>query len=45
MGGEGESVRSNAEKKFMNSDECSLSGWMLKSFRIRAVPNNYFSND
>ena len=28
--GMGENVRSNVEKKSMNSDECSFSGWMLK---------------
>ena len=31
MGGEGESVRSNVEKKSMNSDECSFSESMLQS--------------
>ena len=41
MGGDGESVRSNVEKKSMNSDECSFSGWMLKSPRaISGVPSS-----
>ena len=39
--GGGEYVRSNVEKKFMNSDECSFSGWMLKSPRTTScVPSS-----
>ena len=37
----GESVRSNVEKKSINSDECRLSGWMLKSPRTASgVPSS-----
>ena len=41
VGGEEESVRSNVEKKSINSDECSFSGWMLKSPRTTSgVPSS-----
>ena len=34
---DGESVRSNVEKKSMNSDKGSFSGWILKSPRTSSV--------
>ena len=41
MGGEWGSVRSNVEKKSVNSDECSVSGLMLKSPRTTSsVPSS-----
>ena len=40
-GDEGESVRSNQEKKSMNSDECRFAGWMLNSpWTTSGVPSS-----
>ena len=40
VGGEGESVRSNVEKKSVNSCECNLSGWMLSHPGLSGVQSS-----